>query len=163
MPGRTHRAKPGEPECPAPDCRRPAGFATEHPGEGHCLRHASRPPIGPASPDPSPTSAECETGSDPLARRLTGERTNPSGDPTAVLRAVLGSAWRAGYPFEQAWAIGAEAALFYMTTRQAREWWDALDATERAWAEAYARRKNDEAPPLPAGLRQSTSSGGTTT
>jgi hypothetical protein len=64
---------------------------------------------------------------------------NPSADPLAVLRAVLASARRAGYSFKEAWAIGAEAALSYMTTRQARGWWDALDATERAWADAYAR------------------------
>ena len=41
MPGRTHHAEPGEPRCPAPGCSRPAGFATEHDGEGLCLRHAS--------------------------------------------------------------------------------------------------------------------------
>lgn len=76
----------------------------------------------------------------PLARRLTGSRANPNGDPLAVLRRVLASARRAGYPFEQAWAIGAEAALSYMTQRQAREWWHALTETERAWADAYARR-----------------------
>jgi hypothetical protein len=59
-----------------------------------------------------------------------------------VLRRVLGSARRAGYPFEQAWAIGAEAALSYMSERRAEEWWEALSATEREWAEAYARQRS---------------------
>jgi hypothetical protein len=76
----------------------------------------------------------------PLARRLTGSRSNPNADPLAVLRAVLASARRAGYPFGEAWALGAEAALSYMTSSRAREWWEALSSTERAWADAYARR-----------------------
>ncbi len=53
---------------------------------------------------------------------------NPSTDPLAVLRTVLASARRAGYPFEQAWAIGAEAALGYTNERRAHEWWDTLAA-----------------------------------
>jgi hypothetical protein len=50
------------------------------------------------------------------------------------------SARLAGYPFEEAWAIGAEAALSYMSDRKAQEWWDALTATEQAWVDAYALR-----------------------
>lgn len=73
----------------------------------------------------------------PLARRLTGARSNPSPEPLDVMRRVLASARAAGYPFEQAWAISAEAALSYMSPRAAADWWDALDATERAWASAY--------------------------
>jgi hypothetical protein len=84
--------------------------------------------------------ARCENRSGPLARRLTGSRVNPSADPLAVLCAVLAAARRAAYSFEEAWAIGAEAALSYMTTRQAQEWWAALDPTECSWADAYARR-----------------------
>ena len=77
----------------------------------------------------------------PLARRLTGSRaTGELPDPLGVLRTVLASARAAGYPFGEAWVIGAEAALSYMPSRQAREWWDALTATERAWADAYAQR-----------------------
>lgn len=57
----------------------------------------------------------------------------------AVVRTVLASARRAGMPFGEAWAIGAEAALSYMTARKAREWWEALNEAERAWADAYAR------------------------
>ena len=53
---------------------------------------------------------------------------------------MLASARRAGYPFEEAWAIGAEVALSYMSPREAREWWDTLDATERVWSDGYARR-----------------------
>jgi len=56
-----------------------------------------------------------------------------------VLRSVLASARQAGYPFGEAWALGAEAALSYMTTTKAREWWDALTATEHERAAAYAR------------------------
>jgi hypothetical protein len=36
--------------------------------------------------------------------------------------------------------VGAEAALSYMSERKAQEWWDALTATEQAWADAYALR-----------------------
>lgn len=140
MPGRRHVAAPGEPPCPADGCGRPAGFATAHAGEGYCRRHDSHPPR--PSPSPTPTRERAEaafiTPATPLDRRLTGERTNPSADPLAVLRSVLASARRAGYPFEQAWSIGAEAALSYMTRRRAEEWWEALTDTERAWADAYA-------------------------
>lgn len=45
-------------------------------------------------------------------------------------------------PFGEAWAVAAETALSYMSDRQAKEWWDALDHTERAWANAYARRES---------------------
>lgn len=91
----------------------------------------------PAEPTPEPASAEATL--DPLARRLTGSRAEQHADPLAVLRLVLASARRAGYSFPEAWAIGAEAALSYMGERKAREWWEALTATERAWADAYAR------------------------
>jgi len=63
---------------------------------------------------------------------------NASADPLAVLGVVLASARRAGYPFGEAWALGAEAALSYMSRTKAREWWDALSATEKAWSQAYA-------------------------
>ena len=58
------------------------------------------------------------------------------------MRLVLASARRAGYPFEEAWAIGAEAALSHMSDRRAREWWETLTATERAWADAYGRERS---------------------
>jgi hypothetical protein len=57
-----------------------------------------------------------------------------------VLRAVMDAARSAGYPFEEVWAVGAEAALSYMSERKAEESWDALTATEQAWADAYALR-----------------------
>lgn len=97
----------------------------------------------------APSGVLAHTYSQPRAARRWGgaprpaahrPRSNPSADPLAVLRSVLASARRAGYPFEQTWAIGAEAALSYMTEQQARQWWAALTATERAWADAYARR-----------------------
>lgn len=153
MAGRQHVAAPGEPRCPAEGCERPAGFATDHAGSGVCRRDdggrdlnqrtrkrlglpKQRPAPHPPDPGPSPTPT-----ADPLARRLTGSRaTNETTAPLPVLRTVLASARRAGYSFEEAWTIGAEAALSYMTTRSAREWWDALTATEREWADAYARR-----------------------
>lgn len=170
MPGRTRVAAPGEPQCPAEGCERPAGFATDHAGSGFCRRHEGgrtlnrrtrrrlaenrpAPARHPADPAPSPTprpsgaDAACTTeasapatDADPLARRLTANRTNPATDPLAVLRRVLELARRAGFPFEQAWPLGAEAALSYLSSRRAEEWWEAMSATERAWAEAYTAR-----------------------
>lgn len=144
VPGRRHVAAPGEPRCPAPDCERPAGFATAHVGEGPCRRHDSHSAAQlsqPVPPEPIPEpESEPRHAPGPLARRLTGSRAAPtSPDPLAVLRTVLASARRAGYPFGEAWSISAEVALSYMGHGQAREWWEALDATERAWAQAYAR------------------------
>ena len=148
MPGRTHVAGPGEPRCPEPGCERPAGLFTEHRGEGPCLRHAPhstaqpshRAPIEPIpEPSPEPPRAESAPEPDPLARRLTGSRAQPCPDPLAILRLVLASAQRAGYPFGEAWTIGAEAALSYMSRSRAEQWWEALSATERAWAAAYQR------------------------
>jgi hypothetical protein len=146
MAGRRRIAKPGEPACGVDGCRRPAGLGTEHVGEGPCLRHSSHVRTAPPTPSPrvepedvrdvAPASPEPS----PLARRLTDSRSNPSADPLAVLGRVLASARRAGYPFGEAWALGAEAALSYMTSSRAGEWWEALTATERAWADAYAGR-----------------------
>lgn len=143
VPGRRHVAAPDEPRCPAPGCERPAGLFTDHVGEGLCLRHDGTAPAPEPTPEPSPKPAKAEATSepapaDPLARRLTGSRASPHAEPLAVMRRVLASARRAGYPFGEAWAIGAEAALSYMSDRKAREWWEALTATERAWADAYA-------------------------
>jgi hypothetical protein len=135
MPGRAHVAAPGEPRCPAPGCERPAGFATHHEGHGRCRRHGG---TADPSPTPSPAPSAAETA---LDRRLTGP-TNPDPDPLPAMRLVLTAARTAGYPFEEAWAVAAEAALSYMTERQAREWWNALSETERAWAEAYAREES---------------------
>lgn len=148
MPGRRHVAGPNEPRCPAPGCERPAGLFTDTPGVGPCRRHASHSALQrshrapePDTPAPSPERGGAESAPDltPLARRLTGSRAEPSPDPLGVLRHVLASARGAGYPFGEAWAIGAEAALSYMSDRRAREWWEALTATEHAWADAYAR------------------------
>ncbi len=47
------------------------------------------------------------------------------------------AARRAGFPFEQAWALAAEAALSHMPPGAARSRWDVLDATERGWSAAY--------------------------
>ena len=147
MPGRRHVAAPGQEQCPADGCERPAGFATEHVGEGLCLRHAlhstaqrSQPVAPSPTPEPSPAAEAAET---PLPRRLTGSRASPAApDPLAVLRTVLASARRAGMPFGEAWALAAEAALSYMNPGTAREWWDALTATEQAWSRAYARERS---------------------
>jgi len=115
-------------------------------GEGPCLHLGGHSPAQRShavphdpTPEPSPELREAERAA-PLARRLTGSRAHPDADPLAVLGVVLASARRAGYPFEEARAIGAEVALSYMSPREAREWWDTLDATERAWSDAYARR-----------------------
>lgn len=85
--------------------------------------------LAPASPEPSP-----------LARRLTSSQTVVQPEPLSVLGRLLVAARRADMPFGEAWALGAEAALSYMTSSRAREWWEALSSTERAWADAYARR-----------------------
>lgn len=151
MPGRRHVAGPDERRCPASGCERPAGLFTDHEGDGPCRRHdlasapqRSHPVPEPDTPEPSPAPAKAEgtpepAPADPLARRLTGSRTDRSADPLAVMRRVLVSAREAGYPFGEAWAIGAETALSYMSDRKAREWWEALTATERPWAQAYHR------------------------
>lgn len=148
MPGHNQIAAPGEPACGWAGCRRPAGLGTSHVGEGPCLRHGGHSPAQRShavphepTPEPSPELREAERAA-PLARRLTGshDQGRPVADPLSVLGVVLASARRAGYPFEEAWAIGAEVALSYMSLREAREWWDTLNATERAWSDAYARR-----------------------
>lgn len=145
MAGRRHAAAPGEPQCPAHGCARPAGFATDHEGTGPCRRHAShRPNDQPIPPTtvarPSAEKPPAGPTRDPLARRLTGSRVNPNPDPYAVMRIVLAAGRRAGYPFGEAWAVAAETGLSYMSDRRAAEWWETLTATERAWADAYARR-----------------------
>jgi len=76
----------------------------------------------------------------PLDRRLTGGTTITQPEPLSVLGTLLVAARRADLPFGEAWALGAEAALSYMNRRTAEQWWEALSATERAWADAYARR-----------------------
>lgn len=140
--GRRHVAAPGEPQCPDAGCDRPAGFATEHLGAGLCRRHSSHREDAPptASPRVEPAKAESGASGGPLARRLTGSRAHPSADPLAVMRLLLTTARRAGMPFGEAWALAAEAALSYMSERKAEEWWETLSSTERAWADAYARR-----------------------
>lgn len=57
-----------------------------------------------------------------------------------MLGRVLLAARRADMPFGEAWALGAETALSYMNRQTAEQWWEALSSTERAWADAYARR-----------------------
>jgi hypothetical protein len=78
---------------------------------------------------------------DPLARRLTG-RVQTDAYPPAVLRSVLIAARRAGYPFEQAWPIAAEAALSHISYLRARDWWEALSATEGEWRTADAGKRS---------------------
>lgn len=94
-------AKPGEPVCPAEGCDRRAGFGTDHDGEGYCFRHRSHAARLDPTPTPAPEPPEDESApvAGPLARRLTGSRSNPAADPLAVLRRVLASARAAGYPF----------------------------------------------------------------
>jgi hypothetical protein len=140
MAGRRHVAAPGEPRCPAEGCERPAGLFTDHPGRDGCLRHdpsARRATPAAARVVHEPEFAEFAAGARPeaLDRRLTGGEPVP--EPLAVVRLLLHSARRAGFPFEQAWALAAEAALSHMPPRAARSWWDVLDATERGWSAAY--------------------------
>jgi hypothetical protein len=144
MPGRTHLAAPGEPACPEPGCGRPAGFATDHEGTGRCRRHephgsrhASHVEACRAVPLPRVAPENVREAS-PLDRRLRGP-TNPSPDPLGVVRTILLAARRAGFTFETAWTLAAEAALSYLTERQAREWWDVLSATEDGWRSAWVQ------------------------
>jgi hypothetical protein len=45
----------------------------------------------------------------------------------------------AGYSFEAAWPVAAEAALSYLSAPATREWWGVLDGTRTAWRHAYDR------------------------
>ncbi len=49
---------------------------------------------------------------------------------------------RAGFSFEDAWRVATVTALHHMSDRRASEWWDALSATERAWADAYLNARS---------------------
>ena len=138
MPGRTHRAAPGEPACGVDGCERPAGFATDTPGSGPCLRHSAaisrtRPPSpvgkGPAEPCRAPE------------RRLRGPG-QPTPDPLALVRVLTLAGRSAGFTFEEAWRVATVTALHYMSDRRAEEWWDVLSSTERAWADAYVDRRS---------------------
>jgi len=130
MSGRRHVARPGEPTCP--ECERPAGLFTDHPGAGRCLRH-DRPTSKPLARRAAPAAARPVP--EALDRRLTGGEPVP--EPLAVVRLLLHAARRAGFPFDQAWALAAEAALSHMPPGAARSWFDVLDGTQDAWSAAY--------------------------
>jgi hypothetical protein len=97
-------------------CRRHGGGAAARPPS------QPRPPAPTPEPSPAPSIGERTPLAGPLARRLTGSHDTAATDPLTVLRLVLASARRAGYPFEEAWAIGAEGALSHMSRRRAEEW-----------------------------------------
>jgi hypothetical protein len=56
------------------------------------------------------------------------------------VRVLLTSARRAGFAFEDAWDLAAEAALSYRSERAACDWWDVLDSTRDAWCDAFVGR-----------------------
>jgi hypothetical protein len=131
--GRTHRAKPGEAACGVDGCERPAGFATDNPGAGPCLRHSNGSArIRPATPTRR-GPAEPVSG---LEKRLRGPG-RPTPDPLALVRVLMLGARRAGFSFEEAWNLATATALAYMSDGRAEDWWDVLTSTRRAWADAY--------------------------
>ncbi len=115
MAGRSHRrAAPGESECPAPGCARPAGFATATPGEGPCLRHGGR---GVGKPPEAVAAA-----------RL------------GVLRLLLASCARQGVEFEQAWSIAELVALHMLDGAALEQTLERLREVKQQLAEAYVPR-----------------------
>jgi hypothetical protein len=75
----------------------------------------------------------------PVQTRMRGDGI-PTTDPLTVVRSVLVVARRAGFRFKRAYPLAAEAALGYMPEAEAQAWWDALNATRYAWADAYQGR-----------------------
>lgn len=145
MAGRTHIAAPGEPACGVDGCERPAGFATATPGAGPCLRHSGHAPKPEAAlkletprlaADPEVTMRTREARRAVARSRLRGAG-RPTSDVFALVRVLLLSAQRAGFPFEEAWRLALAAALTYMPDKKADDWWDVLWSTRQAWADAY--------------------------
>ena len=143
MPGRRHVVAPGEPRCPAGGCERPAGFATDHLGDGHCLRHEPHPvpaaasPLSRVAPGRAARAGGRRREPTPLDRCPSGSPPAVASDPLAVMGEVLACARRAGYSFEAPWPVAAEAALSYLSRPAAKEWWAVLDGTRTAWRHAY--------------------------
>jgi hypothetical protein len=124
--GRRHVAKPGEPACGVDGCERPAGFATETPGSGPCLRHsAASSRTRPGASEENRPGRACRAPE----RRLRGPG-QPTRDPLALIRVLTLAARNAGFTFEEAWTVATVTALHYMSDRRAEEWWDVLTATE---------------------------------
>lgn len=154
MAGKRRIAAPGEPQCPEDECERPAGFATDHEGAGHCRRHDSHRPTLAPRPTPTGDPGSAETAPEvvpeprtkrpspggPFDRRLTSPTRTRIADPLPTVRTILTTARAAGFPFRRAWAVATEAGLSYLPPKNAREWWDVLDDTEDDWADAYVRR-----------------------
>src|SRR5207244_3570606 len=114
MPGRTRKAKPGEPTCGVDGCERPAGFAAATPGVGPCLRHGGRAPQRVrASAIASPADDPGSRGSLPL-RRLRGPG-RPTPDVYELLRLILAAGRDAEFTFEEAWTVALEAVLAYQS------------------------------------------------
>lgn len=152
MPGRTHLAEPGQPACGVEGCARPAGFATDTPGTGPCRRHlrpvANRPRpargtvLSPVRSLGGPNLAE---RTDPRLAVVEGRLRGPgraAPNPLALIGVIVAAGRTAGFSFEQSWEVAAVTALAYMTDQRARDWWDVLDATRFAWADAYHHRRS---------------------
>lgn len=62
------------------------------------------------------------------------------GDLGGGVRLLLTCASASGSLFEPAWELASEAALSYMSDREAAHWWDVLDGTRDAWRAADVRQ-----------------------
>jgi hypothetical protein len=90
-------------------------------------------------PRPCPPRPQEQPAEDRLPRRLTGP-INHHADPLGVAGVLLASAKLAGLPFDEAWTVMEEAALSYLSDKQAADWHDVLDGTRSAWEDAYSGR-----------------------
>ena len=59
-----------------------------------------------------------------------------------LLRVILAAGRDAEFGFEEAWTLALEAVLAYQSEPRAQSWWDVLDSTRPAWADAYAGRRS---------------------
>jgi len=53
------------------------------------------------------------------------------------MRVLMLSARRAGWSFEEAWDLAATTILGNMSDRSAADWYEVIEATRKAWADAY--------------------------
>ncbi len=125
-PGRKHRARPGDPTCPAEGCQRPAGFATDHEGAGAC------PADDTTTDAPAP-----RTRPRPDTRRRAGRTL--AAQRVKVLRLVLLSCGRQAVPFEDAWRITVPVALHGLGEEDATGLLRDLRAREASWRDSYGR------------------------
>ena len=129
-------------------CPRPAGFATDHPGEGPCRRHGGGVPKAPKRP-PGRKRAEQAIPS-AAGRAVRGRRPGPKtppewkrageADPYAMILRRLAAAKRSRWPFPLAWADALYDALDGLPAGEFREWAGVMLETSCGWRDAYEGR-----------------------